>query len=76
MRGILNYRKVYNVDKMLADHSRPIQYQLPVSLQPDSPLPKAKGPQLYIHAQRDRTARGIDNSTEQFINATRLEGSG
>jgi len=26
MRGILNYRKVYNADKMLADHSRPIQY--------------------------------------------------
>jgi hopanoid C-3 methylase HpnR len=76
MRGILNYRKVYNVDKMLADHSRPIQYQLPVSLQPVSPLPKAKGPQLYIHAQRDRTARGIDYSIEQFINATRLGESG
>ena len=72
MRGILNYRKVYKVDEMLADHSRPTQYELPVTLQPDSPLPKAKGPQLYVHAQRDRTARGIDESTEQFVNATRL----
>jgi len=76
MRGILNYRKVYNVDKMLADHSRPIQYELPVSFQPESPLPKAKGPQLYIHAQRNRTARGMDESTEQFINATRSGASG
>jgi hypothetical protein len=61
---------------MVPDHSHPIQYELPVSLQTDPPLPKAKGPQLYIHAQRDRTARGIDDSTEQFINATRLGVSG
>jgi magnesium-protoporphyrin IX monomethyl ester (oxidative) cyclase len=72
MRGILNYHKVYNVDKILADHSRPVRYELPVSLQPDSSLPKAKGAELYVHAQRDRSTPGIDGSTEQSINATHL----
>src|SRR5271154_6169519 len=50
MRGIMNYNKVYSVEKMLADHARPVQYQLPVSSQPGTNAAAAKGRELYIHS--------------------------
>src|SRR5271170_3190409 len=46
MRGIMNYNKVYSVEKMLADHARPVQYQLPVSSQPGTNAAAAKGREL------------------------------
>jgi hypothetical protein len=36
IRGIMNYKKVYNVEKMLADHARPVRYQLPTRACSDS----------------------------------------
>src|SRR5208282_3124813 len=48
MRGIMNYNKVYNAEKMLADHARPVRYELPVGPRPDSNAPVAKTTQLYI----------------------------
>src|SRR5262249_36248513 len=42
MRGIMNYNKVYNVEKMLADHARPVHYELPVSPRPETNAPARK----------------------------------
>jgi hopanoid C-3 methylase len=76
MRGIMNYNKVYNVEKMLADHARPVHYELPVSPRPETNAPTAKAAQLYIHAHRGRAGRSIDDSTERFVDATRMGASG
>jgi magnesium-protoporphyrin IX monomethyl ester (oxidative) cyclase len=79
IRGIANYKKVYNLDKMLAEHDRQVHYELPVSGSGTATLaktPTARAHQLYIHAQRGRTSRHIDDATEQFVDATRMGASG
>jgi hypothetical protein len=74
IRGMMLYNKVFNVEKMLADHALPVRYQIP--LPPPQPAtgkqPIAKTAGLYIHAPRGRAARHIDDSTEQFVDATRV----
>src|SRR6516164_915434 len=76
VRGIMNYNKVYNVEKMLADHARPVRYELPVSPRPQTNAPTARAAQLYIHAHRGRRGRSIDDDTERFVDATRMGVSG
>ncbi len=76
MRGIMNYNKVYNAEKMLADHARPVHYELSVSARPQGDAPAVKAAELYIHAHRGRSGRGIDDATEHFVDATRMGVSG
>ena len=74
MRAIMNYGKVYNIKKMLADHARSVHYELP--LPPAATNGQAmKAPELYIHAPRGRAGRRIDDSTERFVEATRMGSS-
>jgi magnesium-protoporphyrin IX monomethyl ester (oxidative) cyclase len=73
LRGIMNYNKVYNVEKMLADHARPVHYELP--RRPEVTAAPAKAPALYIHEHRGRGGRSIDDSTEHFVDATRMQPS-
>jgi hopanoid C-3 methylase len=73
MRGIMNYNKVYNAEKMLADHAKPVHYELPLPPRSDGQLAKAS--QLYIHAPRGRAGRSIDDSTERFVEETRIGAS-
>lgn len=70
VRGMLLYNGVYNVDKMLADHARPVSYQ--VKLPPPAAASVAKQAGLYIHAPRGRAGRSIDEATEHFVEATRM----
>src|SRR5262249_52971594 len=76
MRGIMNYNKVYNVEKMLPDRARPVHYELPVSPRPETNAPTARAAELYIHAHRGRRGRSIDDDTERFVDATRMGVSG
>jgi len=76
LRGIMNYGKVYNVRKMLADHARPVHYELPVAQRRQTDAPPVKARELYIHAHRGRAGRSIDDSTERFVEATRMGASG
>src|SRR5215831_9336065 len=69
IRGIMNYKRVYNVEKMLADHVRPVRYQLPSRAEPNAPIARSA---LYIHAPRRRAARTIDDFTEGFVDETRV----
>src|SRR5262249_15298087 len=71
VRGIVNYGKVYNAEKMLADHAQPVRYELPLQPTPVTNGQPAKASQLYIHAPRGRAGRAIDDSTERFVDATR-----
>jgi hypothetical protein len=51
MRGIMNYGKIYNAEKMLADHERPVHYELPMQPRSVTDGRAVKAPQLYIHAR-------------------------
>jgi hopanoid C-3 methylase HpnR len=71
VRGMMLYPKVYNPEKMLADHAREVRYQMtpPPAHKHDKP---AKQAELYVHAPRGRTARHIDDATEKFVDETRV----
>jgi hypothetical protein len=75
MRGIMNYSKVYNAEKMLSDHARPVHYELPLPPRAAMDSRDAKAAQLYIHAPRGRAGRSIDDSTEHFVETTRMGAS-
>jgi hypothetical protein len=72
VRGIMNYKKVYSVEKMLADHARPVHYELPLPPRPETVTRPAKAAQLYIHAHRGRAGRHVDDATEKFVEETRM----
>src|SRR5262249_22657531 len=75
IRSIMNYSKVYNVEKMLADHAQPVHYELPLPPRSATDGRDAKSSQLYIHAPRGRAGRSIDDSTERFVDAARMRAS-
>jgi len=73
VRGMMLYKKTYNLDKMLRDHAQPVRYEIPPPPHGAVPAVKlAKPANLYIHAPRGRVARHLDDSTEQFVDATRM----
>jgi hopanoid C-3 methylase len=75
VRGMMMYDKVYNIDAVLADHARPVAYEIPLPpiRPPIAPAPGTKpAAQLYVHAPRGRAGRHVDDSTEHFVEATRM----
>src|SRR6266446_5692760 len=75
VKSLFKLNSVYRPELLLADHSRPVEYQIP--LQPaaptrDTPAEAAAGRALYVHAPRGRTGRAIDAATEQFVDETRM----
>ena len=78
LRGMLNYKKVYNVERMVADHGRPVRYELPLTERNAANGVAPGGSQrhgLYLHPHRGRAGRAIDDSTERFVEATRAGGA-
>jgi hopanoid C-3 methylase HpnR len=75
LRGVMAYPSVYNLKKMLADHEQPVHYELP--LPPPAVIQErpGKASDMYIHAPRGRAGRNIDDSTERFVDATRMGGA-
>jgi trehalose 6-phosphate synthase len=37
-KALMNCKKVYSVEKMLADHARPVRYELPTRVEPNAPI--------------------------------------
>jgi hopanoid C-3 methylase HpnR len=74
VRGMMMYDKVYDLHAVLADHARPVRYEIPLPpvRQPADPGAGVKSAQLYVHAPRGRTGRSVDDSTEHFVEATRM----
>jgi hopanoid C-3 methylase HpnR len=77
MRGQTNFVKsmfkmnsVYRPELLLADHTRPVDYQIP--LPPVRDEKAVSGRSLYVHAPRGRTGRAIDAATESFVDETRM----
>lgn len=67
VRMLWKFNSVYNAALQIADHAREVRYELP--------LPPVGGAvdkrSLYIHRPVGRRGRAIDDSTEQFVDATR-----
>lgn len=63
------FNKVYDPELLLADHRRPVQYQ--IALPPPERETLDRGA-LYVHAAGNRRSRAIDDATERFVDETRL----
>jgi magnesium-protoporphyrin IX monomethyl ester (oxidative) cyclase len=71
VRAMTRMNSVYRPELLLADHARPVAYELP--LPPPRVEPSAAGGRsLYVHAPRGRAGRQIDAATERFVDATRI----
>jgi hypothetical protein len=75
VKSLFKLNSVYRPDALLADHAKPVEYEIP--LQPtaptrDTPAETAAGRSLYVHTPRGRTGRAIDAATEQFVDETRM----
>lgn len=69
--SMLKMNSVYRPELLLADHARPVEYEIP--LQPACVAPQAAtGRSLYVHAPRGRAGRAIDAATERFVDETRM----
>jgi hopanoid C-3 methylase len=71
VRSMLKMNSVYRTDLLLADHARPVVYQIPLPPARDAEK-AATGRSLYVHAPRGRTGRAIDAATERFVDETRM----
>ena len=73
VRGMMMYNRIYDTDALLADHARPVQYEIPLPPARETPIaPAAKSSHLYVHAPRGRAGRHVDDATEHFVEATRM----
>ena len=63
-----NFDSVFNPALQLADHERPVRYELPLPPTTTSPDKHA----LYIHRPKGRRGRALDKDTEHFVDETRM----
>ncbi len=69
VRSLWKFNQVYDPALMLADHRRPVTYEM--KLPP--PVKATVDPQgLYVLKARGRSGRAIDDATEQFVETTRM----
>ena len=76
MRGQTNFIKmlwkfnsVYNPELQMADHRRPVVYEM---TPPPEKKDKVDAKQLYILPAKGRQGRAIDDSTETFVDESRM----
>ncbi|HJU16529.1 MAG TPA: hopanoid C-3 methylase HpnR [Stellaceae bacterium] len=77
MRGQFNFirslfllNRVFRPELLLADHSAPVTYEVPLP-PPQDPGRRTARTALYIHPPRGRKGRAIDAATERFVEETR-----
>lgn len=68
VKMLWKFNSVYNPTLQLADHQQRIQYEMPL---PPADRHVDHG-LLYIHHAKGRQGRHIDDSTEQFVETTRM----
>ena len=69
VKMLWKFNSVYNPALQLADHRQSVQYEMAL---PPSPSEHVNPDLLYIHHAKGRQGRHIDDSTEQFVDATRM----
>jgi hopanoid C-3 methylase HpnR len=68
LKMLWKFNSVYDPRLQMADHARPVAYQIPLPQDPRAGMPRL----LYIHRSRGRAGRVLDDGTEQFVEATRM----
>lgn len=66
------FNSVYDPKLQLADHNQPVTYEMAL---PPSPQETVDPKIIYIHHARGRRGRAIDDSTEEFVDETRMGAS-
>ncbi len=69
VKMLWKFDSVYNPFLRLADHQQPVKYEITL---PQGTNDKLNSRKLYIHEPKGRSSRAIDNSTEDFIEETRV----
>jgi hypothetical protein len=69
IKMLWKFNSVYNPKLQLADHQRPVAYEM--SLPPPS-QDTTSSKLLYILPPKGRRGRAVDDTTEQFIETTRM----
>ena len=69
VKMLFKFNSVYNPKLQLADHERPVTYEISL---PPAPRVKVDPIALYVHGSQGRRGREIDNATEQFVEDTRM----
>jgi hopanoid C-3 methylase HpnR len=70
VKMLWKFNSVYNPQLQLADHGRPVAYQMPL---PPEPTAAGLVPRLlYIHRSKGRAGRILDDATEQFVETSRM----
>jgi hopanoid C-3 methylase HpnR len=73
VKSLFKLNSVYRPDLLLADHARPVAYEIPLPPQAqETRVGRVGGRDLYIHTPRGRAGRAIDAATEAFVDATRM----
>jgi magnesium-protoporphyrin IX monomethyl ester (oxidative) cyclase len=68
VRSLWNFDKVFDTRLLLADHRRPVVYDMPAPPAPGTPY---RAQNLYVHAPAGRKGRALDDATERFVDETR-----
>jgi len=68
LRMIWNFNSVFNPTLQMADHARPVQYELP---QRPECAAAANKRALYVHRPTGRRGRTLDDAAERFVDTTR-----
>jgi hypothetical protein len=66
---IWNAPRFFDPEKQFGDHQQEVRYKIAL---PPQAAPGAATELYYIHAPRGRSDRAIDNSTEEFVDQTRM----
>jgi hopanoid C-3 methylase len=69
VKMLWKFNSVYDPRLQLADHQRPVTYEM---TPPPASREKIDAKRLYVLSPRGRHGRAIDDSTEQFVDATRM----
>jgi hopanoid C-3 methylase HpnR len=69
LRSLWKFNRVFNPERQLADHRRPVKYQM--SLPPAPAEGRFKPQRIYVHEARSRKPRALDEATERFVDETR-----
>ena len=72
LKMLWKFNSVYNPALQLADHQQAVKYEM--ALPPPS-RQRVTQSLLYIHQANGRQGRHLDDSTEQFVEATRMGSS-
>jgi hopanoid C-3 methylase HpnR len=68
VKMLWKFNSVYNPDLQLADHRRPVRYELT----PPRRAGQVNGKQMFILPPKGRQGRAIDDATERFVDASRM----